>query len=92
MKHEPKRKPKPAAKTLTALLAAVLILSATVGCATKIVTVKPECDVPPMPALPIIPSADLTVDDYTFWLLMDRERLLADWALEMQAALRVICK
>jgi hypothetical protein len=45
-----------------------------------------------MPALPIIPSADLTVDDHTFWLLMDRERLLADWALEMQAALEVICK
>jgi len=76
----------------TALLAAVLILSATAACVNRVTTIKPDCDVPPMPALPIIPSADLTVDDYTFWLLMDRERLLADWALEMQAALQVICK
>ena len=45
-----------------------------------------------MPALPVIPSADITVDDYTFWMLMDRERLLADWALEMQAVINAVCK
>lgn len=45
-----------------------------------------------MPVLPVIPSADLTVDDYTFWMLMDRERLLADWALEMRALIEAVCK
>ena len=73
-------------------MAAALILLATAGCATRIVTVQPECEPPPMPVLPVIPSADITVDDYTFWMLMDRERLLADWALEMQAVIKAVCK
>ena len=92
MTHERKRQKRPSAKRITATLAAALILLATAGCATRIVTVKPECEPPPMPVLPVIPSADLTVDNYTFWMLMDRERLLADWALEMKAVIKAVCK
>jgi hypothetical protein len=30
--------------------------------------------------------------DNVYWGLMDRERLLTDWALEMEATLEIICE
>jgi hypothetical protein len=48
--------------------------------------------VPSLPALPVIESAQLaTLDDATFWALMERERRLTDWALDMEAMLSALC-
>jgi hypothetical protein len=62
------------------------------GC-TKTITIKPECNVPQLAPLPVIMSDDMDcLADNVYWGLMDRERLLTDWALEMEATLEVICE
>lgn len=69
-----------------------LVLLVTVGC-TKTITIKPECEIPELAPLPVIMSDDMEcLADDVYWGLMDRERLLVDWALEMEATLDVICK
>ncbi len=65
-----------------------------VGCATttETVFVGPECDVPPRPVLPEIASERMDdLSDETYWDLMDRERRLTDWGLEMEAMLDALC-
>lgn len=63
------------------------------GCATKTVTIKPECEIPQLAPLPVIMSDDIEcLGDDVYWGLMDRERLLTDWALRMEATLEVVCK
>ena len=72
---------------------AVLAGLVTAGCMTKTVTVKPSCEVPTLAPLPTIMSDDMeALPDDVYWALMDRERLLTDWALEMEARLEVLCK
>lgn len=45
-----------------------------------------------MPYLPTVESSSLTlIDDATYWALMEREKRLADWALEMEAMLIEAC-
>lgn len=64
------------------------------GCATRTeyVEVSPECQPPPMPALPEVTAADLEpLPDTVFHDLRSREKLLTDWALELEAALEGIC-
>ena len=63
------------------------------GCATtEYVHVKPQCSVPPQPVLPQIESSRMScLDDETYWDLMERERRLVDWALEMRAVLGAVC-
>lgn len=54
--------------------------------------VEPECEVPPIPAVPQVESSKLeSLDDETFWTLMDREVLLTNWAFEMEAMLKAMC-
>lgn len=77
----------------TAVIIAVLAGLVTAGCATKTVIVKLECEVPQLAPLPVIMSKDMEMlSDDVYWALMDRERLLTDWALEMEAQLEVLCK
>lgn len=73
-------------------LASVLSVLVIAGC-TKTITIKPECEIPQLAPLPVIMSDDMEcLADDVYWALMDRERLLTDWALEMEATLEVICK
>ena len=92
----PSRMMKRAQKVLSsgklAGLAIVLGCSVIAGC-TKTITIKPECSVPQLAPLPVIMSDDMEcIADDVYWALMDRERLLTDWALEMEATLEVICE
>lgn len=75
------------------LAALGLTFSVIAGCATtETVVIQPECDVPGQPTLPAISSDRLAgLDDTTFWDLMERERRLVDWAMDMQAMLGVLC-
>ena len=73
-------------------LAIVLGCSVIAGC-TKTITIKPECTVPQLAPLPVIMSDDMEcLADDVYWGLMDRERLLTDWALEMEATLEILCE
>lgn len=92
----PRRLMKRAQKALNSArlagLAIVLGCLVTAGC-TKTITIKPECRVPELAPLPVIMSDDMEcLADDVYWGLMDRERLLTDWALEMEATLEVICE
>lgn len=72
----------------------VLTLSVMTGCSnrTQYVTVEPECQVPPQPALPTIKGKALSgLADDVYWDLETREKRLTDWALEMREMLREIC-
>lgn len=81
-----------ASKAKHAGLAFVLIVLVTTGCTTKTVTIKPECEIPELAPMPVIMSDDMEcLADDVYWALMDRERLLADWALKMEATLEVVC-
>jgi len=80
-------------KVRRVVMIAVLAGLVTAGCMTKTVTVKPDCDIPELAPLPTIISDDMeALPDNVYWALMDRERLLTDWALEMEARLEVLCK
>ena len=74
--------------------ALVLASLAILGCASpQTIEVRPECTVPTQPSLPSVSGEALTaLDDPTYWALETRERRLTDWALEMQAMLRVLCE
>lgn len=75
------------------LIGGVLLLLAIGGCTTKTVTLRPDCIVPELAPLPVLMSDDMEcIADDVYWGLMDRERLLTDWALEMEATLESICK
>lgn len=92
----PRRLMKRAQKALSsgklAGLGIVLACLVTAGC-TKTITIKPECQVPQLAPLPVIMSDDMKcLADDVYWGLMDRERLLTDWALEMEATLEVLCE
>lgn len=52
-----------------------------------------ECEVPKLPRLPNAePGALSDLDDHDYWALQERERLLVDWAFEMEGMLEVICE
>ena len=92
----PRRLMKRAQKALGSVklagLAIVLGCSVIAGC-TKTITIKPECRVPQLAPLPVVMSDDMEcIADDVYWALMDRERLLTDWALEMEATLEVVCE
>lgn len=65
------------------------------GCetTTEYVYVEPSCTPPPAPGLPIIEAGPLweAVGQQTYDRLMERERLLVDWALELEAMLVELC-
>lgn len=80
-------------KLKPAAIGGVLLLLVIPGCATKTITIKPECEVPQLAPLPVVMSDDMEcLADDVYWALMDRERLLTDWALEMEATLEVVCE
>ncbi len=75
----------------------VSVLSAlvTAGCVTgtEVVEIRPQCSVPPQPALPQIEGSALEdLDEDTYEALEDREKRLVDWALEMRATLAEVCE
>lgn len=70
----------------------------TSGCSStpqpeRIVYVKPDCSVPLLNPLPEIDAGELwdVVGNDLYWKLVDRERIIVDWADEMKAVLSVIC-
>lgn len=73
-----------------------LISLAMTGCATtktEYVEVRPQCSVPPQPALPQIDGEALAIVlDDVYWALETREKRLTDWALEMRGMLRELCR
>lgn len=80
------------------LLAAALILILILvlpGCQTTTETVflKPNCEAPPVPALPRINAAELwdSVGQDTYNDLLQREEIIVGWALEMQAIINEVC-
>ena len=78
------------------LLSALLVILAISACSSTsdVVYLKPECSVPVRAPLPQIDAGALWdavgVDMYD--TLMERERLIVDYAVEMQYMLQVICK
>lgn len=60
----------------------------------RIVYIQPECSVPVLNTLPEIDAGELwdKVGNDMYWKLMDRERVIVDWSMEMKAVLEVICK
>lgn len=87
-----KRAQKALSSVRLAVLASALGCLVIAGC-TKTITIKPECNVPQLAPLPVLMSDDMEcLADNVYWGLMDRERLLTDWALEMESTLEVICE
>ena len=78
------------------LLSALLVISALTGCAStepQVVYLKPECSVPVRAELPTIDAGELwdLTGQELYDALLQRERLIVDWAIEMQYMLTVIC-
>lgn len=74
------------------LMMVVLLLVAGCAASPEYVEVRPECTVPPIPALPNVEAADLApLPDSVFFDLKEREKRLVDWALEMEAMLGELC-
>jgi hypothetical protein len=74
------------------IISALLALSACKS-TPQVVYLKPECSVPVRAELPEIDAGELwdAVGAETYDKLADRERLIVDWAKEMQYMLQVIC-
>lgn len=84
-------------KTRNLLLAGLLALSATAGCTKTEIRdryIQPECSAPTLSPLPAIDAGDLwdKIGQEQYDALMQRERLIVDWALEMQSMIDVLCK
>lgn len=71
-----------------------MILAMT-GCATKpeIRYIQPKCSAPPLPELPTVDAGELwdRIGQQDYDTLMQREKLLSDWALEMKTMIGVLC-
>lgn len=88
-----------AVKKVTA--AGILSILAIAGCTTtETVYVEPDCIVPERGPLPQIEQKRLDdgwklngerISSDLYWTLMDRERVLADWAFAMRAELEGVC-
>jgi hypothetical protein len=80
---------------LKRLLSALLVISALTGCKStpQVVYLKPECSVPVRAELPTIDAGELwdLTGQELYDSLLQRERLIVDWAIEMQYMLTVIC-
>ena len=79
-------------KRLIPVLLAILAIS---GCKStpQVVYLKPECSVPVRAELPTIDAGELwdVTGQELYDSLLQRERLIVDWAIEMQYMLTVIC-
>ena len=54
---------------------------------------EPDCEPAPRPVLPVIETERMDqLSEDTFWDLMERERLLTDWALENEAVVEALCQ
>lgn len=78
------------------MISAVLFSLFLGACETTpdVIYLKPECSVPVRAELPQIDAGALwdAVGAETYDKLADRERLIVDWAREMQLMLTAICK
>jgi hypothetical protein len=72
-----------------------MAISALTGCKStpQVVYLKPECSVPVRAELPTIDAGELwdLTGQELYDSLLQRERLIVDWAIEMQYMLQVIC-
>ena len=80
------------------MLSAASVLAAISGinaCTStpQVVYIKPECSVPIRAPLPTVDAGELwdAVGADTYDILVEREKLIADWALEMESMLEQIC-
>jgi hypothetical protein len=80
---------------LKRLLIALLVILVISGCKStpQVVYLKPECSVPVRAELPTIDAGELwdATGQELYDSLLQRERLIVDWAVEMQYMLTVIC-
>ena len=62
--------------------------------APELVYVTPKCRVPERPILTAIDAGDLwdSVGQERYDALMTRERRIVDWALELEALLKEVCR
>lgn len=74
-----------------ALVALVLLTGCTTRTVTETVFVQPECQVPPVPALPTLDWAELHGSDDALNRIEDYEALLVDSLLEHRAILTEVC-
>lgn len=82
------------ASTSLKLLVSALIALALTGCVTttEYVEVTPTCQLPIRPLLPEPLMVNLAVlDDLTYWQIDNRDRLLTDWALDLETRLAKVC-
>lgn len=72
------------------IVAILLVIS---GCTTvRDNYLTEDCEVPILPTLPNVePGALSDIDDRNYWILEERERLLVDWAFDMESRLEAIC-
>lgn len=81
---------------LTLAANALLVTLVISGCKStpEVIYLKPECSVPVRAELPQIDAGALwdAVGAETYDKLADRERLIVDWAREMELMLTSICK
>lgn len=78
-------------------LIGLLAILGTAGCTKTEIRdryIQPECSAPPQPNLPTVDAGELwdRIGSADFYSLQDRERLLVDWALEMQSMINVLCR
>ena len=79
------------------LISVLVVTLAISGCANRppdVVYLKTECSVPVRAQLPEIDAGELwdAVGADVYDTLLLRERLIVDWAVEMQYMLQVICR
>ena len=78
------------------LAASVLMVTLAISACSstpQVVYIKPECSVPIRANLPTVDAGLLwdAVGADTYDILVEREKLIADWALEMESMLEQIC-
>lgn len=83
-------------KTSLAAVSALLVTLVISGCKSTpdVIYLKPECSVPIRQQLPQIDAGALwdAVGADTYDALVEREKLIVDWAREMELMLTAICK
>lgn len=77
----------------TRALALALLCSVILGCANTPPAPTPtSCSIPSLASLPEIPASQLSkLDDSAYWALVEREKRITDWALDMRAILLEVC-
>lgn len=79
-------------KNALTALALVVFLGACATIETRYIS--PDCEVQPRPSLPSVDAGELwdLVGDDVYRVIETRDARLTDWALELEAGMRVLCE